>query len=133
MVALHCNAAPESHTGKWSGTMVLHWPISRNGAWLAGLLSAAVAESIGIKDRGPHWQARSWNGPVISIPQLKGDTVLKPGGPILWVLKNTKAPAVILESHYMDRKSDHAKANKVLTSGKLPIAIVSSILAFHQG
>ena len=107
VLSLHFNAAPESHKGRFHGTEALHWPGSRNGAMWARQLSAACAAELGTRDRGPKAQSASSSG--------------KP----LLILRDTLAPAVILESHFGDHAEDHSKAMRARRSGRLAEALAA--------
>lgn len=110
VVSLHFNAFAEPPgIDPVHGTMALHWPGSRAGRRWAGILSAAVADAQRTRDKGPREQAKSW------------------GGATLWILQATKAPAVILETHYGDTASDHRKATEARDCGRTARAIAKAI------
>ena len=122
VLSLHSNAMPEEKKGKASGTMGLFWPGSRHGKAFALAIAKAASKAIGIKNRGAIPQARSWAASRL----VKGKPV--PNGPFLYILQHTRAPAVILESHFLDTKSDHTKAIEARDSGKLPKNIANAIM-----
>jgi N-acetylmuramoyl-L-alanine amidase len=112
VVSLHFNAFPEAPGQREvTGTMALHWPGSVAGRTWAVQLSAAVARAQGTRDRGARAQARSWSGAS------------------LWLLRSTRAPAVILETHYGDAASDHAQATAARDSWATARAIVAALPA----
>lgn len=97
VLSLHFNAF--DGPAKLHGTMGLHWPGSRMGQRWARLLSSACARAQGTTDRGPRAQAVSWAGAP------------------LYLLRNTRAPAVILETHYGDHDDDHRLATTARDRG----------------
>ncbi len=105
VLSLHFDAAPGGEP--WSGTSALHWPGSRDGRTYAVQLSAACSRAIGIRDRGARARAVSWSGAP------------------LYILRDTDAPAVILETHF--GRTDHVRAMAALTSGRLAPAIVAAL------
>lgn len=106
VVELHFDSA----AGRgWSGSSALHWPASTKGAAAAATLSAAAADAIGIRDRGAIGQGVSHGG----LP--------------LRILQWTRAPAVILETHYGDTASDHTAATAARDDGRLPRALAAAI------
>lgn len=110
VVSLHFNAFPEAPgQAEVVGTMALHWPTSRQGKRWAVQLSAACARAQGTRDRGARQQAKSWSGAT------------------LWILALTRAPAVILETHYGDARSDHDKATATRDSGATASALADCI------
>ena len=115
VVALHFNTAAATHSGEWSGTSALHWPTSQRGREIAADLSRAVAADLDIQDRGPIPQRRTWAG----VP--------------LYILRDTRAPAVLLETHYGDNIEDHAVASASLRSGGLAGALAVALVDCVRG
>ena len=110
VISLHFNAFPEPvGMASVNGTLALHWPTSKQGRTYAVQLSAAVARAQGTRDKGAREQARSWSGAV------------------LYLLRDTMAPAVILETHYGDDATDHEKATRSRDSGLTARAIVDAL------
>lgn len=89
VLSLHFNASSDSRA---TGSEALHWPTSTAGLRWAALLSTTTAATLGLKDRGPRAQASSWAGAP------------------LYILRDTQAPAVILETHFGTNPTDHAAA-----------------------
>jgi len=111
VIELHFNAFSEpAGMASVRGSMALHWPTSRKGARWARLLSRACAEAIGTRDRGARSQARSWSGAT------------------LYILRDTLAPAVILETHYGDDPDDHRQATEARDRGELARVIAQAIV-----
>lgn len=81
-VSLHCNAFNE----KASGSEVLYYSGSANGAKLAQRLQDVVVNTLGLPDRG-----------------IKPRTADDRGGPLL---KGTRMPCVILEPFFIDNSKD---------------------------
>src|SRR5690606_28623408 len=100
-----------------------HWPGSARGLEAARRLSAAVAGAIGLRDRGAVAQARSWNGPATVGP----DGVPVPGGPPLYLLQLTRAPAVIVESFFGSNERDTELATAARDDGRLPRAMAHAV------
>lgn len=105
VLAIHFDASPNGEP--WSGSSALHWPGSREGRRWALRLSAAAAGAIGIPDRGARPQAESWAGAP------------------LYILRDTDAPAVLLETHFGG--VDHGAAVDAMESGALSRAIVDAL------
>lgn len=80
-ISIHLNA------GGGTGTEVLYYPTSSKGKAMAGVMSKRVADALGLKNRG----AKS-----------RSD---------LYVLKRTKAPAVLVECCFVDSVTDQDKWN----------------------
>lgn len=130
LVELHFNAHPEgSDPRRFGGSMGLHWPGSGEGARMAALTSAACAQAIGHRDRGAIPQARSWNGP----PRTDSAGRPVPGGPPLYILKDTPYPAVILETHLGTLAEEHARAREALRDNSLAEAIAAALHRFCSG
>lgn len=133
VVALHSNAAP--WPVKVNRSLALHWPSSKGGKALAALLSAATAGALGLEDRGPVAQDRSWSKSKV-VTLADGTTKTVPAGPYLYVLKSTAAPAALLESHFMVHVVDgalevadgHRQAVEALESGTLAQALAQALL-----
>lgn len=115
VVELHFNG------GTQSGAEVLHWPGSARGREAAERLSQAVADAIGIRNRGAVAQARSW-----ATAELV-DGHLVPAGPPLWILCLTRAPAVIVEPFFGGNPVEAHKATAARDSGELPRAMADTI------
>jgi N-acetylmuramoyl-L-alanine amidase len=109
VLSLHFNAAPSSHRGLWSGATALHWPSSTSGRRAAEVLSAAAAEAIGNRNRGAKPQAESWAGSP------------------LYILRDTRAPAVILEPFFGDHVEDATAATRARDSGRLALFLADAI------
>jgi len=107
VISMHYNAAPNPQKGQWHGTEALYWPSSRAGKMWATQLSGAVARAQGTYNRGPKARSESWAG-----------------SPLL-ILRDTDAPAVIVETHFGDYASDHARALAARDSGATAQAIAS--------
>ena len=119
VLSLHFDASPNGQP--WSGSTGLYWPgedggkpVDRDGRTYAIQLAAACSRGIGIRDRGARGQAKSWNDAW------------------LFILRDTDAPAVILETHF--GLADHVRAMAALTepapgtnAGKLADAIVRAL------
>lgn len=107
VVSLHANASPEG--AHFDGAEALHYPGSAKGEAFATRLSRDVAGAIGVRDRGARAQSVSWAGEP------------------LYIMQSTKAPAVILETHFIDNDSDHNLAMEGLINGSLSNGIARSI------
>jgi N-acetylmuramoyl-L-alanine amidase len=110
-IELHFDAAPPPHAGQWRGSTGLHWPGSPGGASWAARLSRASAQAIGTRDRGARPQSHSHSGVELVI------------------LRRTRCPAVILETHYGDNQADRDGANAALRSGALAVALAQAVQA----
>lgn len=111
VVSLHFNAAAGEHKGIWNGTYALHWPGSSMGQHYATRIASAVASTIG---------TRLIRGGAMA----QGESA---AGYPLMILRDTAAPAVILESHFGDHPTDHMAALRGLRSGQLARAIVEAV------
>lgn len=110
VLELHFNAFPEAPgQATVTGTMALYWPTSEMGHQLARKLSAATAQAQGTIDRGARAQALSWAGAP------------------LYILQNTRAPSVILETHYGDAACDHQRATAARDSGATARALAAAL------
>lgn len=109
VLALHFNAAPASHKGQFHGTECLHWPGSEAGANVAWKVSAALSRAQGTRDRGG-----------------KGQSTSHAGAP-LYVLRDTDAPAIIIEHHFGDHAGDHDRATAARNSGASARAIIAAL------
>jgi len=107
VVALHFNSSNED----WAGGCALHWPSSEGGRAAAVALSAAASIAIGNRDRGAIAQDRSWGT----------------GRPPLWLLRLTKARAVILEPFFGSNESDARAGDRALQSGALAHGLAEAI------
>lgn len=124
-IELHANA---SSSTTHAGVEVLHWPGSAKGLALAQALLPPVARMMSHPGRQSHRvvaQGASWNGP--SKTDAEGRPV--PGGPPLEWLRDTKFPAVILETHYLTNPISVAWAEDRLRDGSLARAVVDGIVA----
>lgn len=106
VVSLHFNASTNAAA---HGCCALHWPGSYGGRTWARGLSEAASRAIGNRDRGPVEQRESWSG-------LQ-----------LWILSETRAPAVILESYFGTNARDTDLADAALASGRLARALADRI------
>lgn len=118
VLELHFNA------GGGSGAMGVHWPGSSAGQRAARILATAAATAIGIPNRGAVPQARSWNGPVRTDEKGKP----APGGPPLYLLQLTAAPAVILEPFFGDRAGEAEAATRARDDGRLSAALAAAVV-----
>lgn len=109
VVELHFNAMDDP---SWAGCCVLHWPSSTRGNIAAAAISEAAAEAIGNRNRGAVAQDKSWNA----------------GRPPLYLLRDTKAPATIVESFFGSSSTDSIAADKARKSGALPEAVAQAIV-----
>lgn len=116
VIELHFNALDKTR----SGSCALHWPGSVRGQVAAAALSRAASEAIRIRDLGAIAQARSWAQSRFE----NGRPV--PAGPPLYVLQWTRAPAVIVESHFGDNAGDHMAATSARDGGVLPGALADA-------
>lgn len=80
-ISIHLNA------GGGTGVEVLYYPSSSKGKSMATTMSAAVASALGLRNRGPKPRSN------------------------LYVLKNTKATAVLVECCFVDSTTDKNKWN----------------------
>jgi len=103
VLSLHFDSSTDT---SFRGASALHWPGSKAGRMWAVQLSAAVARAAGIRSRGAIAQVESWAGSP------------------LYILRDTVAPAVIIESHFGSNAADHVKATAARDSGDLARAIV---------
>lgn len=108
VLSLHFNAM---EGGTFRGTLALHWPTSTKGEAWAAAISAAVAEAQGTQDKGARSQSTSWAGAP------------------LYILRDTDAPAVILESHYGNNAEDHEAATTARDLGQTAEALAEVLLA----
>jgi len=106
VIALHFDAALVDFKGVWRGTSGRYWPGSKAGKMWAVQLSAAVSQAQGTRNRGAVAQAVSSSGKT------------------LYVLRDTRAPAVIVETHFGDHPEDHRRALSARDSGATAQAIV---------
>lgn len=100
VIELHFN----SFDGKHNGTCCLIWPRSRAYNF-AMELSKVASSALGTVDNGVIYQERSWS------KSKKIDGKYVPAGALLYILKDTKCPAVILETHYGDHDGDTSKSS----------------------
>lgn len=125
VVELHHNSGPPAR----HGVEVLHWPGSVAGAALAAHLLREVAplwSSLPAPTHRVIAQSRSWNGPAMT--DSSGRPV--PGGVELDILKLTKMPAVILETHYGSHAESQALAHRLARTGRLAECIARGVAAW---
>lgn len=82
IISLHHNSNPDKSA---NGTEVLHYPSSKVGKEYASQLCAKISQALGTKNRG-------------AIPRDD-----------LYIIKNTKAPCVLIESCFVSNKEDCQK------------------------
>jgi N-acetylmuramoyl-L-alanine amidase len=115
VLSLHFNAMPPEHARLTRGTEVLYWRTSGRGKAWARRIGPPVAEAIGTRWRGVVPREISWAG----VP--------------LYILRDTRAPAVILETHFGShagepgQPGDHRLATEARDSGRLSAAIADAI------
>lgn len=107
VLSLHFNAAPEAYKGEWEGTAALHYPGSKKGTALARRLVDAVSKALGTVPLGAKPRTKSWNDVE------------------LYILTETIAPAVILETHFGDHPKDHRVATAARDSRELALTIAA--------
>ncbi|MGD2092792.1 MAG: N-acetylmuramoyl-L-alanine amidase [Candidatus Aminicenantes bacterium] len=90
IVSLHCNA----FNGNASGTEVIYYHRSKKGKQMAEILQDYLVSHLGLPDRG-----------------IKSSIVDNRG---VYLLKNTKAPAVVAEPFFIDNDSDLLRAQEDL-------------------
>ena len=105
VVSLHFNSMGDT---SFAGCCVLHWPSSVRGNLAAAAISESVAGAVGNRNRGAIAQADSWSGAP------------------LYILKNTAAPAVIVESFFGSNPEDATKGGAARESGALAAAIAGA-------
>ena len=111
IVSRHFNAL----NGKVHGCCALHYPGSARGALAAEVLSRAAATALGGRNIGAMAQAVSASG--------------KP----LHILRDTQAPAVILEPFFGDHEGDAERARTARASGSLAAALATTIQNLLRG
>lgn len=106
-IELHCNA----YNGVASGTEMIHHPGSKEGIRLARLLQSAAVGVLALPDRG------------VKGPQA--------GGRGSAFLANTRMPAVIVETGFIDNPRDLS----VMTTRKnaLALAYAEALMSFCRG
>lgn len=92
IISLHHNSNPDKSA---NGTEVLHYPSSKVGKEYASQLSAKISQALGTKNRG----AKARND--------------------LYIIKNTKAPCVIVESCFVSNKEDCQKWDSKKIAGAI--------------
>jgi N-acetylmuramoyl-L-alanine amidase len=123
---LHFDAAPGGQP--WSGSSAIHWPRDRASRTWAIQLAGACSRALVIRNRGSKTNegvdgaSRSW-----ARSKRDADGTLRPAGPVLYFLRDIRAPSVILETHYGSHGPDHAAALVALESGALAAAIVDTL------
>lgn len=117
VLSLHIDwrSSPHPHL---SGSSALHWPGSEGGAALARRASASAASLLGIPDLGVIPQRRSW-----AEVDMGPDGTPAPGGPTLWVLSETIAPAAILEICNINHRFDLSQIRARIADGTMAYAI----------
>lgn len=105
VVSLHFNSMADT---SFAGCCVLHWPSSVRGNLAAAAISEAVSGAVGNRNRGAVAQADSWSGAP------------------LYILRDTAAPAVIVESFFGSNPEDATKGRKARDSGALATAIAGA-------
>ena len=105
VVSLHFNSMGDT---SFAGCCALHWPSSVRGNLAAAAISEAVAGAVGNRNRGAIAQADSWSGAP------------------LYILKDTAAPAVIVESFFGSNPEDAKKGGAARDSGALSAAIAGA-------
>ena len=103
-VELHLNA----YNGSASGTEMIHYPTSNRGKALAVLLQQAAVEVLGLPNRG------------VKPPQA--------GGRGMKFVRDTRMPAVIVESFFIDNDRDLSIGNK--QKARLAKAYAEALLKF---
>lgn len=98
-ISIHLNA------GGGTGTEVLYYPTSSKGKAMAGVMSKRVADALGLKNRG----AKS-----------RSD---------LYVLKRTKAPAVLVECCFVDSVTDRDKWNVDVCAKAIVEAVIGKTVS----
>lgn len=111
VLSFHWNGVQPGHP-HYSGALALHWPGSVRGAEMAAAVSAAAARASSIPDHGTIAQARSW---ASAIWDDSGRLV--PAGPPLYILRDTVAPAAILEACNGLRPADSIQTLEALAAG----------------
>ena len=102
-ISIHLNA------GGGTGTEVLYYPTSSKGKAMAGVMSKRVADALGLKNRG----AKS-----------RSD---------LYVLKRTKAPAVLVECCFVDSATDRDKWNVDVCAKAIVEAVTGKTVSSGTG
>ena len=102
-ISIHLNA------GGGTGTEVLYYPTSSKGKAMAGVMSKRVADALGLKNRG----AKS-----------RSD---------LYVLKRTKAPAVLVECCFVDSATDRDKWNVDVCAKAIVEAVIGKTVSSGTG
>ena len=105
VVSLHFNSMGDT---SFAGCCALHWPSSVRGNLAAAAISEAVSGAVGNRNRGAVAQADSWSGAP------------------LYILRDTAAPAVIVESFFGSNPDDATKGRKARDSGALAAAIAGA-------
>ena len=83
VICFHCNA----YNRKSSGTEILFYHKSKKGKKMAFIFQNNIVKALGLKDRG-----------------IKGKSSEQRGG---FVLKETKAPCILLEPFFIDNDDDY--------------------------
>jgi len=106
VVSLHFNSMGDT---SFAGCCALHWPSSVRGNMAAAAISEAVSGAVGNRNRGAIAQADSWSGAP------------------LYILKNTAAPAVIVESFFGSNPEDASRGRTARDSGELAAAVAGAV------
>jgi len=108
-----------------------YWPGSEHGRIISEFMAAACSEAIKTKNRGAVAQSRSWNTPSASSDGLaRTSGKPEPAGPPLYLLRDTKAPACIIESHYGSHLNESRAALRALNSGELAKQITQAVINY---
>lgn len=114
VLELHWNAVPERNSEgltmrDWSTTFAFHWPGSVNGERLGFAVSRAISQVLRTTDRGSVPRRASWAGATFHV------------------LRSTRAPAILVESHNGANPTHHNRFIEAMASGELPEAIAEAI------
>lgn len=105
--------------GERSGTSARVWPWSTPAAKAGAVLSDRVASALGLTDHGARPQDRAWT---------PTDTATTgPTGAPLYILRDTEAPAVVLEVYFGDHPTDVEAAHRARRDGSLARAVVDAV------
>lgn len=110
VVSLHCNA----FDGTVSGSEVLHFRDSPQGAALAGRIQAEVVKTLALNDRG----LRPCDYGHVGRANDRGG----------YLLRYTRAPAVIVEPFFIDHDPDYETARD--NTAELAQAIADGVAAY---
>ena len=116
VVELHFNSVPRHNgqgqrmTAGWATSFAYHFPGSPRGERIGRAASAASARVIGSEDRGSLPRAETWAGAPLRV------------------LRGTRAPAILLESHNGANYNHHARFVEALAHGLLAADLTASIV-----